>query len=156
MATQYFGVVYSIGNVHVRRYVYSSDDSELDPAKICHPGEGLALVSRRPYLSTAAYYKAISDAVTAAAGKPPATFLDCACVDANNVVDSVIHADASVDTLPGFTLIQSYDARVVAGCSYDPATGLFTIPGFTTPGGIDDNGDSYPPVDVPPFTIPKP
>ena len=152
MAITKFGIVASTVNAHIRRYVYPAfSNFELDAPSLVGPGEIMIRISNGPYASSAAWLAAVNAAVLAALGKAPGD-PTCCVLDQTNTVVQLIMADAGIDSLPGMTLVQAY-APIPVGSTYDPATGLFTAPGYTTPA---NPAKGIAAVIVPPTLIPKP
>jgi hypothetical protein len=84
---------------------------------------------------------------------PPTT--TCALIE-NNIVKQIICADPDLDASPtGQEMVLCYSPQIIAGCTYDPWTGLFTHPGGSLPPHSPGN-DTDSPIDVPPSVIPKP
>lgn len=156
MAVTKFGVIVSSGSAQIRRYVYpTASDAELNNPALVGAGEQLIQVRNGPFASSAAWQAAVAAAIQAALGKPPGNPA-CCVVDQTNIVIGAIMADPAIDSIPGATLVQAY-APIPIGSTYDPTTGLFTAPGFTTAGGISKtDGSVVAPVVVPLTVIPKP
>lgn len=155
MALTQFGIVYAIGSAQVRRFIYpSNSNAEIDAVPL-KAGEAVVRCSRGPYLSSAQWNNAVTNAVTAAAGKPPGDATCCVLNQANTVV-GLIMADAAIDSISGQTLVQAY-APIPVGSIYDPQTKLFTAPSYTTGGGVSRlDGSPIPIVVVPAQVIPRP
>lgn len=118
------------------------------------PGETGLIKTLGPTVSTAADPYDWFAAIKAATGVDPPN-LQCALIE-NNVVTGVIHADPAVDAPPDQRLmVLCYSPRIGVGCSYDPATGLFSTPPGVYPPHTPGNSTDQP-IDVPPQVIPKP
>lgn len=117
------------------------------------PGESAIIQQTQGRAATPHDWKA---ALKARVGFDPPD-ITCALVDSNNVVTSIIHADPAVDKSPSpdHLMIHCYSTQIIPGCTYDPATELFTtmeglIPPHTPGNDTDD------PIVVPPQVILKP
>ncbi len=99
-------------------------------------------------------YQDWANAVAAATGTMPPS-PNCAVVDDTNTVVAVICADAALDISPLGTLIQCYSPQIGVGCSYNPATQLFSTAPFTIPANSRLNPTPLP-VNVPAQVIPNP
>lgn len=80
----------------------------------------------------------------------------CALVNAANMVVGVVQGEVGLDVSPTTdTMIQCYAPGITVGCTYDPASGLFSTPGGTIPPNTPGNSTGSP-ITVPPQVIPKP
>ena len=94
------------------------------------------------------------NAIKAKTGITPPDLV-CALID-QNVVAGLIAADPDVDAAPDSrTMVLCYSPLITVGCSYDPASGLFSTAGGTLPAGSPGNSTGSP-ITIPPATIPKP
>jgi hypothetical protein len=81
--------------------------------------------------------------------------LRCALLD-GNIVTEVVMADIAVDKSPDArTIVDCYSPLVTTGCSYDPATELFSTPPGELPPHTPGN-DTDQAVTVPPAVIARP
>lgn len=111
MAVTKFGIVYATASAQIRRYIYPTlSDSEISNHPL-QPGESLTTCNIGPYASSAAWQTAITNAVTAAAGKAPGD-PRCCVIDGSGKVVEVIMADPAIDTVSGMTLVNSSVANV--------------------------------------------
>jgi hypothetical protein len=156
MAT--FGIIYASESKMIRRIVANIPDQAARSTRAAYAphissSEEVLIVEQD---AVPTVFEA-EDLVEAATGQRPAN--PTCCVLENNIVVQIILADAAIDTMPGKTLVQAY-APIPIGSTYDPATGLFTAPGYTIPAspGVPGNPDRPPTeeVIVPPTVIPKP
>jgi hypothetical protein len=135
------GVVYSLGKKHIRRHIYLVDPSDAaghalrDDAELNHPGwllpgEGMVMIDlEHHHAGHDRFHGAINAAIVALHGVNAVQHDDpsahCAVIDlATGVVENVIRADDSIDSLPGKLLVNNADA--VVGDVY--ANGGFTRP----------------------------
>jgi hypothetical protein len=78
--------------------------------------------------------------------------LVCALID-QGIVTDLIHADPDVDQSPDDRLmVLAYSPQIMIGCSYDEASGLFSLPPGLLPPHTPGNATSQP-IDVPPTVI---
>lgn len=157
MAT--FGIIYASESKMIRRIVANIPDQAARSTRAAYAphissSEEVLIVEQD---AVPTVFEA-EDLVEAATGVKPLS-RECTVLDDNYIVVQIIAADAAIDTLPGKTLVQAY-APIPIGSIYDPATGLFTAPGYTIPAspGVPGNPDRPPTeeVVVPPTVIPKP
>ena len=125
------GIVFSTGKKHVRGHIYVDSDAEwtaIQTAINAIPGLSLTFVPMNSHLAGhAQFHQDIATAI----GVPTATqlFTDPRCVivdNVSNMVEHVILADDSIDTIPNKTLVNHQTADV--GYSYNPILKLFTAP----------------------------
>ena len=167
-----YAVVYSTATSSIRRIIADDHGQVTVPPNavnphvlVTHPDNS---TSQHPLAPGEAAVSVIPPSVTAPARPldwynavqkqtgvfPPDT--QSALIDGGNVVQQMILAEPALDpTPPGWLMVQSYDPRITIGCTYDPATGLFTVPSYTLPPGVPGNPGTTPIV-IPPFEIPKP
>lgn len=124
MAATKIGIVVSARNSIIRRYVHVTDDSEFVNG-LCDQGEVLAFVPVGPYQSGEAWRQAVCAAVEGVTGKYPAD-PRCAVIDGTGAVVGIISADPEIDSMPERSLAFAYSPLVGVGCTYDPASQLFS------------------------------
>jgi hypothetical protein len=151
-----FGIVVSATSKAIRRVIMVDNDNALtDGTHSVLAGEQLLIL---PVPPNAIAYRPDQwpGLVQTAIGVLPPV-MTCALVDNTNTVAQLVVAEAGIDPAPaGFTMIQCYSPAITIGCTYNPATGLFTAPGFTIPAGAPGNHGTAIPKVVPAAIIPKP
>lgn len=141
-------IFYATGSKQIRSIAVPDSDDEVKRMR-APVGESMLVVpqfSSPQGVFDPANNQYVIDSVRQATGVTPPNPA-CAVVNDLNVVDAMIAADVAIDTIPGKTLVQSYDPEIAIGCTYDPLTKLFTIPGYVIPGA--------PPIQVPPRILPR-
>lgn len=85
-------------------------------------------------------------------------YTKCALVNADNMVEGIILAELGLDDSPhpDWTMVECYSPMIIIGCTYDPASGLFTMPEGLIPPGAPGNNEGTEPIIVQPYEIPKP
>lgn len=111
MAVTQFGIVYGIGSAQVRRFIYPTSSNAEIATQPLMAGEAVVACANGPYASSAAWQTAVTNAVTTAAGKAPGN-PRCAVIDPQGNVVGVILADAAVDHLAGFTLVNDPNVNI--------------------------------------------
>ena len=77
-------------------------------------------------------------------GVAPPT-ITCALIDNKGVVQQIVCADPAIDKAPsGFTMVRCYSPKIIVGCAYSAATGLFTLPKATIPAHTAGNQTASP------------
>ena len=170
MATH--AIVHSTVSCMLRRVV-TDDDGQVSigtapdgkPAVVCtHAGRPSTYVQILPGESAFVMLTTGSSGATTPAqwasaiknrtGKDPPS-LQCALIE-GNVVTGIIAADIAIDPPPDARLmIECYSPLIMAGCSYDAATGLFSTPESVFPPHTPGNSTNNP-ITVPPSVIPRP
>jgi hypothetical protein len=124
------GIVISVGKKHVRGHIYVDSDAEWpawQAAIATDPNLSLIFVPMASHLAGSDQFHqdvaaAVGVTLTQMLGDPRCVVVD----NASNMVEQVIMADDSIDTLPGKTLVNHQLATV--GSTYVPATQTFIIP----------------------------
>jgi hypothetical protein len=120
------------------------------------PGESALIQSVPPNAVSADGYPQWISAIQTATGVAPPQ-LTCALIDGTNTVQQLVAADPAIDSAPaGFTIALCYSPLITIGCTFNPATGLFTAPAFTIPAGTPGDKGTALPKTVPATVIPKP
>src|SRR5215831_7503878 len=130
------GIVFSTGKKHQRGHIYVDSDAEwpaIQAAIQATPGLSLTFVPMSSHLAGPdQFHQDIATAI----GVPTAAqlFTDprCAVIDAQTLlVEQVIMADDSLDTLPGKILVN--DSQAMPGFSWNTVTKQFTTLQVTLP-----------------------
>jgi hypothetical protein len=156
MATT-IGIVYAAGSKAVRRIISPDNDAQLTKPGLAGAGETLLIAPKPSNFNVQkpdlAYCKA---QVKTQTGIDPPN-LTCAVIDNTNTVRAIIAADPALDSVSGMTVVGCYSPQIAAGCTYDPASGLFTAPAVTIPAGTNKvNGKPVASQIIPAAVIPKP
>lgn len=126
------GIIYSTVNKQMRQHIFVDSDAEWPAIQANLPaGCSIAFVPMADHLAGSdSFHQAVATAI----GVPTAAqlFTDplCAVIDNTNTVVDLIMADASIDSVPGMTLVNTSTAGI--GWAYNPQTQVFTGPAPVT------------------------
>src|SRR5882672_6351092 len=104
------GIVFSTGKKHLRGHIYVDSDSEwpaIESAIAAIPGLSIVFIPMSEHhAGHDAFHKSIATAIGVPTVEQLFTDPRCAVIDnATNMVEHIIMADDSIDTLPGKTII---------------------------------------------------
>jgi hypothetical protein len=140
MASTY-AIIYSTATKAIRRVISDDHGNVTSPNAVTvrtstgthtiNSGESV-IIATNPSAISPHQYSNWAAAVQAQIGVTPPLHQVC-CVDGTNTVQTIIMGDAALDSVPGFTMIDSYSPQIVVGCTWDPVGQLFSTPGYTLP-----------------------